>query len=147
MAQHPRTSSDLTRHPGRLANGRVGALAAQSVLAWPRRWRHARQDAQVREWKDAWRAGARARWAGQRIQDNPYNGRSARQSAWLAGWHWAEQQPDRRTNRAMRFAHPLRRSSDTQAVLMRRGAVGLSLFAVVGWLWRGVSLRRTRAAR
>jgi hypothetical protein len=116
---------------------------SQGLLAWPRRWRYARQDARVDEWKDAWRAGAQARWSGAPVHHNPHDERSPRRSAWAAGWQWASRQPDRRAGREVRFAHPSRRISDSSAVMMRRGAVGLSVLTMLGWLWRARGRQRT----
>lgn len=56
-------------------------------------------------------------------------------AAWDAGWKWAEQNPDRRSNRAPRFAHPRRRAMDsTLTASLKRaaavGATGVTLYAI-----------------
>lgn len=110
------------------------------LFRWLRRQRTAADDeAQVRAWKRAWVSGAEARWAGTASTSNPNEAGSAPAAAWTAGWHWAEQQPDRREPSRVRFAHPGRRSSDNASPLRRSaraGAVGLSMLAVAAWLWQ-----------
>lgn len=104
-------------------------------------------DAQVREWKGSWVSGAEGRWAGTSLLANPYKPGSSRAAAWRAGWHWADLQPDRRQPRPVRFAHPLRRRTDSSSRLVRSaqaGAVGLSVLTIAGWLWQ---MRRQRARR
>jgi len=56
-------------------------------------------------------------------------------AAWDAGWKWASQNPNRRANRAPRFAHPLRRAADaTLAASLKRaaavGATGVTVYAL-----------------
>jgi hypothetical protein len=69
--------------------------------------------------------GASAAWAPPRPAANPYVAEMER-AAWDAGWKWASQNPNRRANRAPRFAHPLRRAADAtfSASLKRAAAVG-----------------------
>jgi hypothetical protein len=105
------------------------------------------EDRHVREWQDAWTKGARARWSGGEPAGNPHQAGSRRAAAWVAGWQWAEQQPDRRQSQTVRFAHPYRRRDDTNSILLRSaqaGAVGLSALTALGWLWQS---RRRRASR
>jgi hypothetical protein len=90
-------------------------------------------DALVAAWKAAWVKGANAAWAHQPAT-NPHQAGMER-AAWDAGWKWADQNPDRRTNRAPRFAHPRRRARDTTvtASLKRAAAVsatGVTLYAI-----------------
>lgn len=71
---------------------------------------------------------------------NPYDSDMQR-AAWHAGAKWARENPDRRTNRARRFAHPRRRASDASlpAVLKRTVAISatsLTLYAISKTLWR-----------
>ena len=109
-------------------------------LRWPRlRPDTSDDDAYVRRWKQSWTRGAQARWRGAVSGDNPHRAGSAAARAWEAGWAWAEQQPDRRTPSIVRFAVPHRRADDRLWTLRRSaraGAVGLSVFAVAGWLWQ-----------
>lgn len=96
-------------------------------------------DELVRNWKDAWLKGAQARWSGTSSMTNPYQVNSAQAAAWRAGWRWAEGQPDRRQPTPQRLAHPLRRSTDRTARLIRgaqAGAVGVSVVTLLGWLWQ-----------
>ena len=101
-------------------------------------------DMVVREWKQSWVKGAQSRWSGVSVSANPYPSGSFRAAAWMAGWRWADQQPDRRQPNVVRFAHPERRVTDTRSRLMRgaqAGAVGLSVMTLIGWLWQ---MRRRR---
>ena len=88
----------------------------------------------VAMWKAAWLKGTNAAWSPRRPARNPYKDEMER-AAWDAGWKWADQNPDRRTNRAPRFAHPRRRATDlTLAASFRRaaavGATGVTLYAI-----------------
>jgi hypothetical protein len=70
---------------------------------------------------------------------NPHEPGSSRAAAWRAGWHWAEDQPDRRHPDLVRFAHPHRRRADRSSRLVRSaqaGAVGLSMLTIAAWLWQ-----------
>ena len=102
---------------------------------------------QLQEWKEAWTAGAQARWSGSKDVRNPHGAGSKRAAAWDAGRRWAELHPDRRRNTAVRFAHPHRRSTDYSSRLISRataGAAGLSALTLAGWLWQ---MRRRGRAR
>ena len=104
-------------------------------------------DAQVREWKRTWVSGAEARWAGTSLLLNPHEPGAFRAAAWRAGWHWAEDQPDRRHPDLVRFAHPHRRRADRSSRLVRSaqaGAVGLSMLTIAAWVWQ---IRRHKPRR
>lgn len=110
-----------------------------SVFHWFSRQRGPDDDERVRTWKRAWITGAEARWSGASPTRNPHRAGSAPAAAWRAGWHWADQQPDRRDPSHVRFAHPRRRATDHASVFawsMRAGVVGLSVLAFVGCLWQ-----------
>lgn len=124
-----------------MANRNLGETTKSSrwrFLNLVRPERASSKDAIVREWKQAWTQGAHARWSGD-APTNPHQSGSAREAAWSAGWHWAERQRDRRHPEVVRFAHPLRRNTDTTGRLIRTaqaGAVGLSVVTLIGWVWQ-----------
>jgi hypothetical protein len=103
----------------------------------------AEADARVAAWKLAWLEGAKAAWDPDRRTTNPYTDGLER-SAWAAGWNWAGQNPDRRSTKNERIAHPRRRSTDSNLPrnLKRAaavGATGVTIFAIsraVRWLFR-----------
>jgi hypothetical protein len=119
-------------------------IAPQDSVKWWTRWRHrttkSQAEARVAMWKAAWLQGANAVWQQQNGATNPYRSEMQR-SAWYAGAKWARENPDRRTNRAPRFAHPRRRADDAKfpATLKRAAAVGatsLTLYAMTrAWRW------------
>jgi hypothetical protein len=79
-------------------------------------------------------------WQGQNKATNPYDSEVQR-AAWNAGAKWAEENPNRRTNSAGRFAHPQRRASDAKIPTMVKRAVAVSattltLYAISRTLWR-----------
>jgi hypothetical protein len=83
-------------------------------------------------WKVAWVKGARAYWAGALHSAQPYASPPGN-IAWDAGWHWAEQNPDRRKEAVPRLAHRRRRATDPMPHLARAvqvGAVGLTLYGL-----------------
>jgi hypothetical protein len=91
-------------------------------------------DALVATWKAAWLEGANAGWAPRLSATNPRAAQMER-AAWDAGWKWASQNPNRRANRAPRFAHPRRRATDaTLSASLKRaaavGATGVTLYAI-----------------
>ena len=100
-------------------------------------------DARVAAWKLAWLEGAKAAWAPDHRPTNPYSD-GLQRSAWAAGWNWAGQNPDRRSQKPERMAHPYRRSTDSNLPrnLKRAaavGATGVTIFALsraVRWLFR-----------
>jgi len=104
-------------------------------------------DAVVATWKAAWLKGAHAAWGSHRPVANPYHTEMER-AAWQAGWKWAELNPDRRSNRAPRFAHPRRRAMDSSltASLKRAaavGATGVTLYAISKALRRWSRVRES----
>ena len=102
--------------------------AQHGPATWLTRWRRmrnsSRAQAQVAHWKAAWLRGADAVWHQQKGA-NPYVSEMQR-AAWDAGAKWARENPDRRTNRAPRFAHPRRRAGDSKLPAMLKRAVGVS---------------------
>jgi hypothetical protein len=118
--------------------------AQHDAARWWTRWRlgshWSQAEAQVARWKAAWLRGANAMWQDQNNATNPYDSEMQR-AAWNAGAKWAGENPNRRTNRAGRFAHPQRRASDGKLpyVLKRAVAVSattLTLYAISRTLWR-----------
>ena len=74
-----------------------------------------RDDAYIRAWKAAWVQGCESRWRGQTREAVPHRS-GPEHDAWLAGWAWADTQPDRRdASRPASRAHARRRSTDTGA--------------------------------
>lgn len=109
----------------------------RSVLGHIPRFVRPAPDRVVRQWKDSWAHGARARWSGAESR-SPHAPGSRRAAAWEAGWRWADRQPDRRRGQTS-LAHPHRRRTDTIPRLVRgarAGALGLSMLTLVGGLWR-----------
>jgi hypothetical protein len=99
---------------------------------------------QVAMWKVAWVKGARAYWAGALHSAQPYASPPGN-IAWDAGWHWAEQNPDRRKEAVPRLAHRRRRATDPMPHLARAvqvGAVGLTLYGLSRSLRRLIAPRR-----
>jgi len=84
---------------------------------WDLRRRGRRGDAFVAAWKSAWSEGCDARWQGIPKEEVPHRGGPARE-AWLAGWLWAVNQPNRRMRTTS--IHQGRRASDST----RRGKNG-----------------------
>jgi len=102
-------------------------------------------DAFVELWQKSWMAGAAACWA-KHSSENP-NPKDPARAAWQAGWKWAENRPNRRTQHHLRLAHPNRRATDPERWVSRPvkiGAFGVGLFAAAGWVWR-LRARRKRA--
>jgi hypothetical protein len=123
------------------------STAQHHSVSWWTRWRLRRSsssaDAQIALWKSAWLRGANAAWEGG-SKANPYDSEMQR-AAWQAGAKWATENPNRRTNRAPRFAHPRRRASDAKlpAVVKRTVAVtaaSVTLYAISKTVWKA---RRT----
>src|SRR3954454_21621500 len=67
----------------------------RTVGGWQRHLAALRDEEVVRRWQQAWVAGRDARWGGAAQEAVPYRQSMPRQ-AWLAGWLWANTQPDRR---------------------------------------------------
>jgi hypothetical protein len=118
--------------------------AQHDAARWWTRWRLRKQtsssEAQVARWKAAWLRGANAAWQHRNQATNPYDSEMQR-AAWNAGAKWAEENPNRRTNSAGRFAHPQRRASDAKLPYMLKRAVAVSattltLYAISRTLWR-----------
>ena len=129
---------------GSARTGGMTAASSEHPLRSSLRYRSQPDEARVREWKRTWVSGAESRWAGRSLLANPHKPGSSRATAWRAGWHWADGQPDRRRPGQVRFAHPHRRSTDASSRLVRRaqaGAVGVSMLTIAGWLWH---IRRQR---
>ena len=79
---------------------------------WRRRRSEARDDQYIRMWKRAWTQGCDARWHGGSRDQVPFSS-GPEHDAWLAGWNWADIQPDRRDpTRAVSLAHARRRAAD-----------------------------------
>jgi hypothetical protein len=120
-----------------------------AARSWWTRWRlkrdSSRAEAQVARWKAAWLRGANATWQDPNHATNPYDSEMQR-AAWNAGAKWAEENRDRRTNRASRFAHPQRRASDATLPYMLKRTVAISattltLYAISKTLWRAKGTR------
>lgn len=122
------------------------APAGRRWTQWSALWRHnnsavvVNTDALVAAWKTAWMNGAQAAWRAMPSGANPHPTGQER-SAWDAGWRWAQQNPDRRTNGTPRLAHRHRRANDSTAPLTRAlqlGAMGVTVFWVSRALHRWV---------
>jgi len=91
---------------------RAAEWLGRTLGDWRRRRVESRDDAYIRAWKRAWAAGCEAHWHGAARDAVPY-WKGPEHDAWLAGWLWAETQPDRRdASRNPSFAHGRRRASD-----------------------------------
>ncbi len=113
-------------------------------VKWWTRWRLTRNsspaEAQVALWKAAWLRGAHGAWHPESKATNPYDSEVQR-AAWRAGAKWAGENPDRRTSRARRFAHPQRRANDARLPTVFKRAIAvtatsLTLYAISKTLWR-----------
>ena len=109
-------------------------------MRWGLRSHSSQAEAQVARWKVAWLRGATAIWQHPNEATNPYDSEMQR-AAWNAGANWAGENPDRRTSRETRFAHPQRRASDTKLPYMLKravavGATTLTLYAISRTVWR-----------
>jgi len=91
---------------------RAAEWLGRTLGDWRRRRAGSRDDKFIRVWKRAWTAGCESRWNGLTRQEVPHK-QGPEHDTWLAGWLWADTQPDRRDpNRAQSFAHPRRRAID-----------------------------------
>src|SRR5262245_22316451 len=88
------------------------AVVGQAIRTWRRRREANRQDAFVKAWKAAWTEGCQHRWRGGMRGDVPYVQEDQR-AAWLAGWQWADTNPDRRRQGGPP-ARGYRRSTDSR---------------------------------
>jgi ribosome modulation factor len=98
---------------------RAAAWVGRSVGRWQKRRAALRDEEFVRQWQRAWVSGRDSRWGGAPEDAVPYR-RAVQRQAWLAGWQWANTQPDRRN--ALR---PDRRAQPRESVprrLRRSGA-------------------------
>jgi hypothetical protein len=91
---------------------RAAEWFGRALGQWRRGRAERRDNAYIRLWKAAWLAGCEARWHGQTRDRVPHRG-GAVHDAWLAGWSWGDNQPDRRdASRPTSRAHPRRRATD-----------------------------------
>lgn len=66
-----------------------------TLRGWRQRLVTAAQDACVKAWQTAWVEGCAASWAGQSCESRAY-GDGQQSDAWIAGWKWAHNRPNRR---------------------------------------------------
>ena len=91
---------------------RAAEWLGRTLGHWRRTRAGRRDDAYIRSWKEAWTEGCEARWQGHdrsalRYKKNP------QKDAWMAGWLWADTQPDRRDgSRQANHWHARRRATD-----------------------------------
>lgn len=95
----------------------------RTVRGWRLRLVTAAQDAYVKGWQAAWCEGCAASWAGQPCESRPYGG-GQKSDAWLAGWKWAHDRPNRRE------AHPIDPNWAVRPKFERRRAVNDGIFGV-----------------
>jgi hypothetical protein len=85
---------------------RAAAWVGRSIGQWQKRRATSRDEEFVRQWQRAWVSGRDSRWGGVPEDAVPYR-RAGQRQAWLAGWQWANTQPDRRNpQRPDRRAQP-----------------------------------------
>jgi hypothetical protein len=85
---------------------RAAAWVGQSIGQWQKRRATLRDEEFVRQWQRAWVSGRDSRWGGVPEDAVSYR-RAVQRQAWLAGWQWANTQPDRRNaKRSDRRAQP-----------------------------------------
>lgn len=94
---------------------RAAEWLGRTLGDWRRRRTKLRDDHYIRVWKRTWTQGCHARWGGESRERLPYK-KSPERDAWLAGWLWADTQPDRRdpSRGTPSLAHGRRRASDVQ---------------------------------
>lgn len=91
---------------------RAAEWLGRTLGDWRRRRTELRDDAYIRVWKRAWTQGCEARWHGDAREDVPHR-KGPEHDAWMAGWLWADTQPNRRDGtRVPKLAHGRRRASD-----------------------------------
>jgi len=74
---------------------RAAAWVGRTIGRWQKRRATQRDEEFVREWQRAWVTGRDSRWGGIPQDAVPYR-RPVQRQAWVAGWLWANTQPDRR---------------------------------------------------
>jgi ribosome modulation factor len=74
---------------------RAAAWVGRTIGQWQKRRVTLRDEEFVRQWQRAWVKGRDSRWGGASQDAVPYR-RAIQRQAWLAGWLWANTQPDRR---------------------------------------------------
>jgi ribosome modulation factor len=88
--------NDEERHPIPSAWAiRAAAWVGRTIGRWQKRRATQRDEEFVRQWQRAWVKGRDSRWGGVSQDAVPYR-RAVNRQAWLAGWLWANTQPDRR---------------------------------------------------
>ena len=93
---------------------RAAEWLGRTLGDWRRRRGESRDDRYIRTWKRAWTRGCDARWHGSTRTDVPFR-EGPEHDAWLAGWNWADTQPDRRDPaRPASLAHKRRRAGDEE---------------------------------
>ncbi len=91
---------------------RAAEWLGRTLGEWRRQRSERRNDEFIRLWKRAWTQGCEARWRGVDRAGVPHR-KGPEHDAWLAGWLWADTQPDRRdATRTTSRAHSRRRASD-----------------------------------
>jgi hypothetical protein len=118
-----------------------GAVAVGRTLGgWQQRRIAAAQDAYVENWKTAWTEGCNASWASEPVTAAPYR-QGPQRDAWMAGWNWAQTQPDRRDPSRPGSNGPaaLRRNGERRRHLVsaaKGGALSLTVYAAARWFSR-----------
>jgi ribosome modulation factor len=74
---------------------RAASWVGSTIGRWQKRRAMLRDEEFVRSWQRAWVKGRDSRWGGVSQDAVPYR-RPVERQAWLAGWLWANTQPDRR---------------------------------------------------
>ena len=91
---------------------RAAEWLGRTLGDWRRQRNEKRDDEYIRLWKQAWTQGCEARWHGVDRESVPHK-KGPAHDAWVAGWLWADTQPDRRdASRLTSRAHARRRSTD-----------------------------------
>ena len=100
---------------------RAAAWVGRTIGRWQKHRATLRDEEFVRAWQRAWAKGRDSRWGGVSQDAVPYR-RPVQRQAWLAGWLWANTQPDRRNpQRPDRRAQP--RAAGSRRVRVRASAV------------------------